>query len=129
MKTKNAPGWDSERLEALAKEIYQFLVSHGMWIDTAIYYDGKCMKTDGTENGQHSYRYNGKPFYDDEADPRRFFEYVADPHILSMSFEGPLYDVLNYGDAKKEAEFQAIFDKHGIYYEMGHMWNLTCYEE
>lgn len=125
---KNAEGWDSQRLEALAKDIYNWLIEHEMWIDVAIYYDGKRMHTIGKEGDKTVFRYNGEPFID-EADPRTYFEYVAYPHILSMSFEGPLYDLLNYGFDDLENEFEEVFKKHGVYYELGNAWNLTCYED
>lgn len=123
-KLRNAPGWDSEKLEELANEIYQWLVSNRMWVDVQIYYDGKCMKT----NDGNNFRYNGEPFITEDVDPREYFEYVADPHILSMSFEGTLYDILNYNSGSSlETDFINLFNEYGLYYEMGHMWNLTCY--
>lgn len=125
---KNAKGWTSERLESLAKDIYSWLVEHRMWIDVSIYYDGKRMRTEGKEGDKTVFRYNGEPFFD-EAEPNRYFDYVADPHILSMSFEGPLYDLLNYGFDGMEDEFREVFRKHGVYFELGNAWNLTCYEE
>ena len=46
-----------------------------------------------------------------------------------MSFEGPLYEVLNgYGSSHLEEEFVKIFDKYGLYYELGNAWNLTACE-
>lgn len=129
---QNAPGWDSERLEALAHEIYQWLRDHDMWIDVCIYYDGKRMCTDvKDDNGEWVFRYNGEPFIEEDVDPRDYFEYVADPHIISMSFEGALYEVLNgycAGWTKLEAEFSELLSKHGLYYELGHAWNLSCWE-
>lgn len=128
---RNHPNWDEARCEALAQNIQKWLREHEMWIDTSIYYNGKCMSTAREVNGKREYRYNGEPFIEDNVDPRNYFEYVAKEHIMSMSFEGPLYHVLNAyvpGWTKLEADFQHIFDKHGCYYEMGHAWNLTCYE-
>lgn len=124
---KNAKGWTSQRLEGLAKEIYNWLVEHEMWIDVAIYYDGKRMASWDKVNGEMLFRYNGEPFIT-EADPRTYFSYVADPHILSMSFEGPLYSLLNHGFDELEDEFEGIFKKHGLYFELGDAWNLTCAE-
>ena len=69
-------------------------------------------------------------YFEYEDEPTKYFEYVAKNHILSMSFEGELNHVLNayvQGWSKLESEFQAIFEKHGVYYEMGNSWNLTCY--
>ena len=48
-----------------------------------------------------------------------------------MSFEGELYDVLNgyaYGWGKRADEFRQIFEKYGVYFELGNAWNLTCYD-
>ena len=68
-------------------------------------------------------------YFEDEADPNNYFEYVREPNILSMSFEGVLYDVLNgYYGGKKEAEFSKILEKYGLYYEIGNAWNLSIYE-
>ncbi len=124
---KNAPGWDSERLEHLATEIYQWLRDRGMWMDVAIFYDGKRMTSQSAVGGETIFRYNGEPFRD-AADPRDFFEYVADPHILSMSFDGPLYEALNYG-GKEEEELHMLLKSHGLSYGLGNAWNLTCRED
>ena len=126
----NHPDWSSERLEALAFDIYHWLKKQSLWQDVYIYYDGKCMGTSGTVDGKTVYRYNGEPFIEDGFDPRKYFDYVAKEHILSLSFEGPLYDVLNGccpGWPKLEAEFRRIFQKHGCYMEMGDAWNGSCY--
>lgn len=127
-KLKNAPGWNIERLECLAKDIYDWLVKHHMWVDACIYYDGKRMSTNKKEGDRTVFRYNGEPFIE-EADPRDYFDYVANPHILSMSFEGSLYELINYKYDGIKKEFLKIFEKHSIYYELGNAWNLTCFEE
>lgn len=128
---RNAPGWDSKRLENLAWEIQKWLLSHDMWMDVAIYYDGKCMSTSHRNaDGKWEFRYNGEPFIEEGKDPRDYFDYVANPHILSMSFEGSLCHLLSYGvgGAKLEREFYDIFRRHGLRCELGDHWNLTCYE-
>lgn len=118
-----------KRNENLANDIYNLLRKWDMWIDTTIYYNGKSMSTSHRdEEGKEHFRYNGEPFiYED--DPRKHFEYVAKDHILSMSFEGDLYEILNYEEYPFILkEFDAIFKKYGVYYELGNAWNLTCYE-
>ena len=118
---ENAPGWDSERLEALAREIYQWLSDNALWLDVCIYYDGKRM----------GYKHDSYFVVEENCDPRDYFEYVAEPHVLSMAFEGPFYEVLNgyrRDSAKLEEEFSALLRKHGLYYELGNAWNLSCWE-
>lgn len=128
---RNHPNWNSERLESLAQDIYKWLLSHEMWIDVSLYYDGKRMSTSTEVDGKFQSRYNGEPFIEDGYDPRDVTEYVAEHHILTAVFEGPLYHVLNAytpGWTKLEAELSSILAKHGCYYEMGEAFNLTCYE-
>ena len=116
------------RNEALAQDILSLLQKNEMWIDTRIFFNGKAFATD---NGAKEYRYNGEPFVLEPINPVDYFEYAASPdkHILSMSFEGPLYEVINYGlDHRFADQFQELFRKHGVYYELGHPWTLTCYD-
>lgn len=125
---KNAPGWTPERLESLAWDIHRWLRGHDMWIDVCIYYDGKRMSTTRHLGDDHlEFRYNSEPFIEDGFDPRDYFEYVAEPHILSMSFESTPYEMIN-GYVSGNEDFQKVFAKYGIYYELGDHWNLTCYE-
>lgn len=118
-----------EQREQLATEVFNWLVDHEMWIDVAIYFNGKRWST---ANKNHTeFCYNERRYFEDVADPKDYFEYVREPNILSMSFEGSLYDVLNgyvRGWAKLEDEFRKIFAKYGLYFELGNAWNLSCYE-
>lgn len=115
--------------EQLATEIFNWLNDHEMWVDVCIYFNGKCWST-SNKNGVE-FCYNERRYFEYEAEPKDYFEYVAEPNILSMSFEGGLYDVLNgysYGWVKREDEFRKIFEKYGVYFELGNAWNLSCYK-
>ena len=112
--------------EKLATEVFNWLVDHEMWVDVAIYFNGKCWSTSNKECTE--FCYNKRRYFEYEADPRNHFQYVREPNILSMSFEGDLYDVLNDGWGKLEEEFRSIFEKYGLYFELGNAWNLSCYE-
>lgn len=115
--------------ELLAKDIHKYLVEHEMWVDVHIYFDGKCWSTNSKDHSE--FCYNENKYFEFEDEPTKYFEYVAKDHILSMSFEGYLYEVLNAyvpNWVKREDEFRKIFEKHGVYYELGNAWNLTCYK-
>lgn len=117
------------QIETLAKEIRKFLLDRDMWIDTTIYFNGKAFSTDD-RNGNYRYNDPKNLVVLEDQDPKLYFDYVGD--ILSMSFEGPFYDVMNdyLGDYgyKLEEEFRSILRKYGLYYELGNAWNLSlCY--
>lgn len=123
-----APSFDmdwADRAEALAHDIYTWCIKNDCWQDVYIYYNGKRMGTSGKDKtGKTVYRYGGTPFIEDNMDPRDYFEYVREPNILSMSFEGTLYDILNNRDM---FALQNLFSKYGLYYECGNAWNLSAY--
>ena len=119
-----------KNMEALARDIYDWCMENDLWGDCCIYFNGKAWASwdnwhneNGKQIGDRLYEFNNR-------DPREYFEY-ANQDTLSMSFEGPLYYVLNAyvpGWVKREDEFRRLFKKYGLYYEMGHAWNLAAYE-
>ena len=120
---------NAKQKEKLAEEIFNWLVDHEMWIDVAIYFNGKRWCTHNEDCTE--FCYNERRYFEDKAEPKDYFEYVREPNILSMSFEGDLYNVLNgyvHGWVKLEDEFRKIFEKYGLYFELGNAWNLTCFE-
>ena len=129
---KNDKDWPAAKCEELAKKIYKFLMERELWIDISIYYNGKVMTSGGEVNGQWVCAYNENPLYFENKDPRTYFEYVADPHILSMSFEATFYDCMNgyageYGWQIVQ-DFEDLLAEYGLYYELGNAWNLTLYK-
>lgn len=112
-----------ENIEKMAEEVYNFLVENSLWYDTSILFNGKKMSAAG----------NGKDYsIEEDVDPNSILEHCNDEHILSMTFEGPLYGCLNcnynvdYCD-KISMGLTGIFNKYGCYYEMGHAWSLSLY--
>lgn len=120
-----------EQIEQLAVEVRQFLLDNQLWIETNIYFNGKCFATYDKEAQRCYYNDPEHLVVREHVDPRDYFDYVAEDHILSMSFEGPIYDLLNHpqgkSDYRKIDKFNQIFKKYGLYYEMGDDWNLSCY--
>lgn len=120
---------DAFKIEKLATDIFQWLVKKEMWFDVYIYFNGKCWATSNEKCT--SFCYNENKHFEFKSNPRDYFEYVGNPHILSMSFEGPLYALLNgYHPecANLYNEFNALFSKYGLSYELGDAWNLTAFE-
>ena len=122
-----------KKIEQLAVEIRQFLLDNQLWQDVTIYYNKKAFSTsDG--NGNYAYNDPQRLYELEDKNPGDYFEYVAKPHILSMSFEGPLCGCLNfYNEHGAEFDnriingFSAILSGYGLFYELGEHWNLSCY--
>lgn len=119
----------AEAIEEFAEELRGWLIDNELWMDCCIYFNGKAFSTDDM-SGHYSYNDRNDLIVIDDIDPHDYFDYVGD--ILSMSFEGPLYEVLNGYTGRLGAdaceEFTGIFYRHGLYYEFGDSWNLSAYE-
>lgn len=111
------------KIEELVKEIEDFLRKHELLGDVCIYFNNKRHHW---EFSCETYDYKMQEKTD--ISPLDYFEYVNPEHILSMSFEGYLYEVLNgYAGYALEEKFTKLFEKYNLYYELGNAWNLSCY--
>lgn len=106
----------NERNLALANDIKDFMIKNEVANDTRIYFNG--MAYDSISDNEYK-DINGIKGSD-------YFEY-ADDEGVSMSFEGTLYHMINYGTMPKLLEkFNKIFTKHNCYYELGYAWSLRA---
>lgn len=111
-------------IEQFANEIMDYLTVHNLDSDVCIYFNNKRM------SNVHNWREpNSKPklIVEENMNPFDYFEYANHEHILSMSFEGPLYEELNYVYGKKTDGLENIFKKYDVYWELGNAWNLSAY--
>lgn len=127
VQSANAPHTSRKRtaavgnMLALKDDIIAFCQKHRLDQDICIYVGGD--------------RYNigsyGQLSVEKNVDPRDYFDYVREPNLLSMSFEGPLYEALNYGEPSWDLfdKFHDLFSKYGVYFELGDSWNLSVYPD
>lgn len=118
------------KMEMLARDIYNWCMENELWGDNIIYFNGKAWSSSSTWSGKKGKKIAEDLYEYEDRNPLDYFEY-ANPATLSMSFEGALNHVLNAyvpGWVKLETEFLKLFEKYGFYYEMGHSWNLAVYE-
>lgn len=121
------------KYEKLAINIMKYLNKYDMFRDVLIYVNNKCIASNPVsrkdeyekrETDNHIEYWVRK-----EPDPKKYIEY-ANPETITMSFEGPLYDAVNYGIGrgyKTEDEMQKIFAKYDLYFEFGYAWSLSGY--
>lgn len=122
---------DTDAKERFAMKIIEWLAKRELWYEVAIYVNGKCYSADGYDKTKNPVRLqtpkNGVTYYaTDVPDPTVIVEY-ANPDLITMTFEGPLYQALNY-DSDTEQAFMDLFDRHGLYFEYGYAWSLSAYE-
>lgn len=111
-------------IEQLVDEITAFLEKHHMEDGVCIYFNNKRIVSEGFFDGENlTYKW----MQEENMDPHHYFPYAAYDHIISMSFEGSLYDLLNNRGGKLAEQFRAIFTKYGLYYEFGYAWCFTAY--
>lgn len=115
-----------QKIEQLANEVMAWLMRNELDMDVSIYYNNQKMA--------HKYHYDkdynvvdDSLVVEKDVDPHQITQWAAYNHILTMTFEGGLYSLLNYNGGKLATEFENLFARYGLYYEFGEAWNLTCY--
>lgn len=108
--------------EKLANDLKGFIMENGLACDVRIYFNGKCYDWCKGE------LYGKEPEVIEGIKGSQFFDYAND-ETVSMSFENEIYNMVNYGEYPKTMKaFEDVFNKHGVYYELGNAWNLSVYE-
>lgn len=110
-------------IESFANEVLAYLEKYSLDYDVYIYYNNKRM--------HHEYDWMNldqppQIIIEEDMNPCDYFQYVNRNHIISMSFEGPLYDSINNSGYRLQG-LQKIFAKYGVYWELGNSWNLSAY--
>lgn len=122
---------DTDAKERFAMKIIEWLAKRELWYEVAIYVNGKRYSADSYDKTKNPMRLqtpkDGVTYYAvDVPDPTVIVEY-ANPDLITMTFEGPLYQALNY-DSDMEQAFMDLFEKRGLYFEYGYAWSLSAYE-
>ena len=117
------------KIEELVKEIESFLQKNDLLGDVCIYFNNKRHMWHNKYDENWNFLGFGCDIQEDIS-PLDYFEYANPKHILSMSFEGAFYEVLNGYSAysgRMQERFLKLLNKYNLYYELGNAWNLTCY--
>ena len=98
-----------KNIEQLAKEIHGFLVSHEMWVDVHIYFNGKCWGTSNSNNTEFCYNQNEVGFMNDyikqcvNSRVDFFDKYYTVPAELKPEVEAFINEINKLGDAATDA--------------------------
>lgn len=110
------------RNEKLAQDIIDFLKKNNLDMCVSLLYNGKMVDVDTGATKDISSAGDYVDYFNDDT--------------ITMTFEGPLYNLLNgYWVFEDDAtyqklydEFENIFKKYNLFYDLGDYWNLTAYE-
>lgn len=116
----------SESMNALAVEIIEFLQEREMFRDVNIYCNDKCFTSSYSSSGTAAKTKFGAYYIVDDVNVAEIIKY-NNPNTITMTFEGPLYQMLNYGPPETEQDFLKLFNKHSLYYILDYAWSLTAY--
>ena len=106
-------------------DIVAYLDKNDMLFDVNIYVNKKRYSTSEYNTDAEVKIGSAVMYQSDCEDPSECIEY-CNKDALTMTFEGPLYQALNYGNAGEE--LNKIFEKYGMYYEQGYAWSLSAYD-
>lgn len=112
------------KIEELANEIKDFLIENDY--DANVYFNNKKMSFKIYDENWKRLK-TPEVIMKDDVCPLDYFKYANVRHILSMSFEGELYNSINYGYGGVYRTLEDIFNRYGLYFEQGNAWNLTVY--
>ena len=111
------------KIVEMVRKIESWLKKNRLTSCVRIYFNNKCFCWyDSSKNKKIIEDIKGSEYFD-----------YANDETISMSFEGPLYGVLNENWCNKkyaalEDEFDNILKEYGYYYELGNAWNLAMYK-
>lgn len=123
----------AEIKENLAMELIKWLVKRDLFYDVFIYVNGKRYASNVYKPKLETKEITNtdicpEPFFvQDNINAKDYIEY-ANPDLITMSFEGPLYHEINYGNGKTYEDLRKFFNKYNLYFELGYAWSLSLYE-
>lgn len=121
-----------ENMQKMAVRLIKLIDSLGMFHMINIYAGGKHYTSDYNNKNPDMQEVKVESdtiYYVQDTNMDKIPVEYNNPKTLTMTFEGPLYDALNYDSTDKTMEkINKIFDEYGLYAEMGYAWSLAAYE-
>lgn len=121
-----------ENMQKMAIKLIKMIDKHNMFHMVNIYAGGKLYSSDYNDKNPEMKEIkmeNDTVYYVQNADMDNIPVKYNNPKTLTMTFEGPLYDALNYESTDETMkEINDIFDEYGLYAERGYAWSLAAYE-
>lgn len=115
-----------EMIDNLAKRLVNGLAKRE-YANVSVYYNNKRTRIDGkwSRNDDGEYVMTTEIITEENINPHDYFE-CAYNHILSMAFEGELYDYC-YDNLTFPKWMESIFKQYNLMYEFADSWNVSFY--
>lgn len=113
--------------EEFAVKIIEYLQKNELFYNTSLYLNNKKYNTDAFRYDETAETQYGTYYITNDVDVTQAIKY-CNPDTITMIFEGPLYDALNYGNGQVETDLNDIAAEYGLYLEQGFAWSLAFYE-
>lgn len=111
---------NKKRNEMLANKIREFLIKNELTGDVRIYFNNMCYSWNSDGNEYETLK---------DIKASHYFE-GANDELVSMTFEGIFYDVINRYHGESIADkFDDLLEENGYCYEFYNSWNLSIYEK
>lgn len=120
-----------DNMKQLAFDIMDYLNTHDMWESCIIYVSNQRFLSKGWGSQYDTYekgitKKGTEYIIENDINVKDYLEY-SNPDTISLAFEGLLYDVIN-ADLDYISKLDHKFlDKFGLYFELGHAWNMSAY--
>lgn len=115
--------------QKIADEIIEFLQERELFHDVSLYVNNKRYSSNKSKSSHAVKTKFGEYYATDNVNVKDCVEY-SNPDLITMTFEGPFYEELNYSsDGTTYEAFSELLNKHGMYFEQGYAWSLAVYTE
>jgi hypothetical protein len=118
-----------ENMRHLAENLIDFFAKEEVWSDMCVYVDGEAWKSDNykKEYEKTTTRKGTEYYVKKDVDIAKQLEY-SNPKTVTITFEGPLYDIINNVDYDYADKLSDKFLKeYGLYFEQGYAWSMAAY--
>ena len=117
-------------MRSVATKLVDYLSEHELFDEVRIYADGKLYSSEKTTQDQASSKTpKGNTYYMTPNIDMCEYVKTADSKTIAMTFEGPLYDLINYEDYGFVYKLTQMFvAQYGLYFEMVNTFTLAAYE-
>lgn len=125
----NGKKYNKRNMTAVALQLIDYFNEKSLWSNVQIYVAGKRYTSEklNADAIEKTTKNKTKYYCESDVDTNTYISH-ADPETINMTFEGPLYDLINY----KDFDFiynltQKFISKYDLYFELYNTFTIVSY--